>query len=78
MMATEISRTFDVAGGKVVLEIQDALGNKSVHSIYVSGPSAVKDVPAAITSVMADTDSNCADLQKALESAGWKAAPDGN
>jgi hypothetical protein len=75
-MATEISREFDVEHGRVVLTVKDALGNVSVHSIYVTGPSGVKDVAAAIALTMMDTDKACADLQAALETAGWQ--PNGN
>lgn len=72
-MATEISRVFDLEHGRVVLTLKDALNNISVHSIYVKGPSGVKDVAAAITQTITDTDEACEQLQTALQAAGWQA-----
>jgi hypothetical protein len=55
-----------------VLALKDALGNDSVHTIYVTGESGVKDVDAEIARIKADTDSAAAEIAQAFAAAGWQ------
>jgi hypothetical protein len=68
-MAIEISRTFDLAHGAIVLEIKDQFGTISFHTIYVSG---VSDMNATTTKILADTDAAAAIIRERMISAGWK------
>lgn len=72
-MATEISRTFDVAHGRVVVVVADAvLGNQSTHSIYVTGPTGVTDVDAAVAGIKTSVDASATALHAAFMAAGWQ------
>jgi hypothetical protein len=75
-MATELSRTFDLPHGRIVVMVEDALSNISSHSIYVSGPQGVSNVEAAIAQILTDTDIACAAIEAAFTAAGW--APNGS
>lgn len=68
-MATELSRTFDIPHGAVVVNIQDKFGNVSPHTLYVSG---VPDVNAAVAQLLADTDTQAEALRAAMIAAGWQ------
>jgi hypothetical protein len=67
-MATELSRTFDLAHGAVVVNIQDKFGNVSPHTLYVS---SVPNVDAAVAQLLIDTDTQAAALRTAMIAAGW-------
>lgn len=68
-MATEISRTFDLPHGAVIVNIQDKFGNVAPHTLYVAG---VPDVNAAVAQLLADTDTQADALRTAMIAAGWK------
>jgi hypothetical protein len=72
-MATEISRTFNTQQGAVIVTLQDALGNNSVHTLYVTGPNPVTNVPAAIAQIGAEIDAAATAIQAAFTTAGWTA-----
>jgi hypothetical protein len=67
-MATEISRTFDLPHGAVIVIIQDKFGNTSPHTLYVAG---VPDVNAAVAQLLTDTDTQAEALRTAMIAAGW-------
>jgi hypothetical protein len=70
-MATEISRTFNLQAGAVISQVKDALGNVSLHTIYVSGPNGVTDVNAAVAQILTQTDAAAAAIHAAFTAAGW-------
>lgn len=67
-MAIELSRTFDLAHGAVVVNIQDEFGNSSFHTLYVAG---VPDVNAAVAQLLLDTDTQATTIRNAMIAAGW-------
>jgi hypothetical protein len=72
-MATETSRTFDLAHGRIVVTVKDAvLGNETVHSIYVTGAQGVTDVDAAVEQVKTEADAAATTLHAAFMAAGWQ------
>lgn len=71
MAAKELSRTFDTMHGAVFVSVLDDLGNTTVHTIYVSGPSGVTDVATAIAQLLTSIDANTAQILAALIAAGW-------
>lgn len=68
-MATEISRTFDLAHGAVIVNIQDKFGNVSPHTLYVA---TVPDVNTAVAQLLTDTDTQATALRAAMIAAGWQ------
>jgi hypothetical protein len=70
-MATVTDKQVDMQAGAVHLRVKDAiLGNESLHTIYLSGPSGVVDVNAAIEQIKADTDSHAQVLHDRLSANG--------
>lgn len=67
-MAIEISRTFDLAHGAVVVNIRDKFGNVSPHTLYVAG---VPNVDSAVAQLLIDTDTQAAAIRTAMIAAGW-------
>jgi hypothetical protein len=67
-MATELSRTFDLQHGSIVVNIKDQFGNVSVHTLYVAG---VPDVNAAVTQLLSDVDAQATVIRNAMIAAGW-------
>lgn len=70
-MAQEISRTFDLAHGAVVLQIRDQFDSISFHTLYLSG---VPDVNAAVAQLLTDTDTAAAVIRERMIAAGWVAS----
>lgn len=68
-MATEISRTFDLPHGAVVVQIKDQFNNVSFHTLYLAG---VPDVNAAVENLLTDTDTASALIRERMIAAGWK------
>ena len=71
-MAKEISRTFDLKRGAVVVNIEDPLGNVSVHTLYLA---KVPSVAAEVTKRLAEADSSSALIHTRMVAAGWKPTP---
>jgi hypothetical protein len=67
-MASEVSRTFDIPHGAVVVQIADSFGNLSPHTLYLSG---VPDVDAAVAQLLTDTEAAAQQLRARLVAAGW-------
>jgi hypothetical protein len=70
-MATVLSKTFDTTLGAVIVNVKDNLGNTGVHTIYVSGPSGVTDVNAAIAQLLTSTDAATNAIIASFQAAGW-------
>lgn len=68
-MAIEISRTFDLQHGAVVVNIKDQFGNVAPHTLYVAG---VPDVNAAVAQLLIDTDTQAEKIRAAMIAAGWQ------
>lgn len=68
-MAIEISRTFDLPHGAVVVQIKDQFNNVSFHTLYLAG---VPDVNAAVAQLLTDTDTAAAVIRERMIAAGWK------
>jgi hypothetical protein len=68
-MALEISRTFDLPHGAVVVQIKDQFNTVSVHTLYLSG---VPDVDAAVAQLLIDTDTAAAVIRERMIAAGWQ------
>jgi len=68
-MATEISRTFDLPHGAVVVQIKDQFDSVSFHTLYLAG---VPDVNAAVAQLLTDTDTAAAVIRERMIAAGWK------
>lgn len=67
-MAIEVSRTFDLEHGAVVVAVKDSLGHLSSHTLYLNG---VPNVNAAIAQLLIDTDVAAALLRQRMIAAGW-------
>lgn len=67
-MATEISRTFDMAHGAVVVSIQDKFGRVSPHTIYAA---LVPDINSAVAQLLIDIDTQAETLRANMIAAGW-------
>lgn len=67
-MATEISRTFDLNLGAVIVQIKDQFGSVSFHTLYLLG---VPDVNAAVAQLLTDTDAAAAVIRTRMIQAGW-------
>lgn len=67
-MAIEISRTFDIPHGAVVVQIKDQFSNVSFHTLYLSG---VPDVNAAVAQLLVDTDTAAVVIRDRMIKAGW-------
>lgn len=76
-MAREVQRRFDTAAGAVIVEIEDALGVRSVHTIYALDPAGQPvDVEAAVRARLAEVDQRAERLRQAFVRAGWRPAPE--
>jgi len=74
-MAKEISRTFDVHAGAIVVRLQDSLGRISVHTHYVLKPDgSTNDVAKALADAHTETDDAALKVAAAMKANGW----DGN
>jgi hypothetical protein len=67
-MSKELSRTFDLQHGAVMVNVQDSFGNVSAHTLYLNG---VPDVNAAIAQILTDTDAAATLLRNRMIAAGW-------
>lgn len=75
-MATLLDKTYDIPHGSVVARVQDALGNISVHTIYVMGLAGTVD--DAIALILANTATAATELEAAFVAAGWTPGNNGN
>lgn len=73
MASKEISRTFDPAAGAIVVTIEDALGVRSVHTVYALGPDGREaDVAGQIAARMKEADDRAVKLKAAFLKHGWQ------
>lgn len=68
-MATELSRTKDLAHGAVYVVVKDNNGNQATHTIYVLGLNG-QTIDQAVAAILASTDAATSAINAAFAAAG--------
>ena len=70
MAASEVSRTFNLQNGSVVVQVLDDLGQTAPHTIYVLGLNG-QTIDQAVAAILAATDVSTTAIETAMRAAGW-------
>jgi hypothetical protein len=65
---TELSRTFDLQNGAVVIHAQDSYGNDSYHTFYVAG---IANIDTEIANTLAAEQTQADAIRAKMIAAGW-------
>jgi hypothetical protein len=72
-MSKEISRTFDLSAGQVIVTIEDDLGTRSVHTIHLLDPDGSEaDIKAIVEKLLKEAKERAVKLQQIASKHGWK------